>query len=65
MIGYKPLDLMSFLLACDVVWMGLLAYYCSVLLTSVGLLLLLALPVLLDRAQMSLAVIATVLEIVI
>jgi hypothetical protein len=30
MIGNKLLDVLSFLLVCDVVWMGLLAKHCPV-----------------------------------
>jgi hypothetical protein len=64
MIGNKHLDVLSFLLVCDVVWMGLLAQHCPVLLTSVRLLLLLALPVLLEATNIT-SVIVRVLEIVI
>jgi hypothetical protein len=41
MISNKHLGVLSFLLVCDVVWMGLLAQHCPFLLTSVRLLLLL------------------------
>ncbi|KAG0529254.1 hypothetical protein BDA96_05G082400 [Sorghum bicolor] len=52
-IGDKHLDMLSFLLECDVPWMGLVAQHFPILLTSVHILLFLAPLVQLERPQVS------------